>query len=84
MSAARGADHAEAAVPLQPMEIHGGAEIHLQPTEEPTLEYVDVAAQRWLQPHGKSTLEQGPGRTCGPMERVAHTRAGFLAGFVTP
>ena len=28
-------------------------------------------------------LEQAPARTCGPMERGAHTRAGLLAGFVT-
>jgi len=25
-------------------------------------------------------MEQAPGRTCGPMERGAHTGAGFLAG----
>ncbi len=25
----------EQAVPLQPMEVHGGAEIHLQPVEDP-------------------------------------------------
>ncbi len=24
------------AVPLQPMEVHGGAEIHLQPVKDPT------------------------------------------------
>ena len=34
------------AVPLQPMEIHGGADIHLQPVEDPTPEQVD--AQRRL------------------------------------
>ena len=34
--------------------------------------------------HGKPTLEQAPGRTCGPVERGAHTRAGLLAGLVTP
>ncbi|GAB0185596.1 triadin [Grus japonensis] len=27
--------------------------------------------------HGKPTLEQAPGRTCGPMERGAHARAVF-------
>ena len=30
------------AVPLQPMEVHGGADIHLQPLEDPTLEQGDA------------------------------------------
>jgi len=30
------------AVPLQPMEVRGGADIHLQPTEDPTPEQVGV------------------------------------------
>ncbi|GAB0190877.1 AN1-type zinc finger protein 5-like [Grus japonensis] len=30
------------AVPLQPMEVNGGADIHLQPVEDPTLEQVDA------------------------------------------
>ncbi|GAB0179452.1 AN1-type zinc finger protein 5-like [Grus japonensis] len=30
------------AVPLQPMEVDGGADIHLQPMEDPTPEQVDV------------------------------------------
>ncbi|GAB0185838.1 AN1-type zinc finger protein 5-like [Grus japonensis] len=30
------------AVPLQPMEVDGGAEIPLQPMEDPTLEQVEV------------------------------------------
>ena len=34
------------AVPLQPMEVHSGADIHLQPMEDPMLEQVD--AQRRL------------------------------------
>jgi len=34
------------AVPLQPMDFHGGVDIHLQPVEDPTLEQVD--AQRML------------------------------------
>ena len=34
------------AVPLQPMEVHGGADIHLQPLEDPTPEQAD--AQRRL------------------------------------
>ena len=32
---------------------------------------------------GKPTLEQAPGRTCGPVEREAHAGAGLLAGLVT-
>ena len=30
------------AVPLQPMEVHGGADIHLQPLEDPTPEQADA------------------------------------------
>ena len=30
------------AVPLQPMEVHGGADIHLQPVEDPMPEQVDA------------------------------------------
>ena len=30
------------AVPLQPMEVHGGADTHLQPMEDPTPEQVDA------------------------------------------
>ena len=30
------------AVPLQPMEVRGGADIHLQPMEDPMPEQVDV------------------------------------------
>ncbi|GAB0180045.1 AN1-type zinc finger protein 5-like [Grus japonensis] len=59
------------AVALQPVEVHGGADIHLQPTEDPTLEQVDA-------PEGgcDPPLEQAPGRTCGPVERGAHAGAG--------
>ena len=32
----------EQVVPLRPMEVHGGADIHLQPVEDPTLEQVDM------------------------------------------
>ncbi|TRZ26146.1 hypothetical protein HGM15179_000996 [Zosterops borbonicus] len=38
----RDEDRGEAAVPVQPMDAHDGAEIHLQPMEEPTLEKVDA------------------------------------------
>jgi len=35
-------------------------------------------------PVGSPLLEQAPARTCGPVERGAHTGAGLLAGLVTP
>ena len=44
------------AVPLQPTEAHGGADSHLQPTEDPTPEQVDAQRRLWL--HGEPTLEQ--------------------------
>ncbi|KAJ7407660.1 hypothetical protein BTVI_62499 [Pitangus sulphuratus] len=69
------------AVPLQPMEVQSGAEIHLQILEDPMPKQLD--AQRNLCPHGKPALEQAPGSICGPMERGAHTEAGLLAGLVT-
>ncbi|GAB0185470.1 zinc finger and BTB domain-containing protein 5 [Grus japonensis] len=50
------------------MEDDGGADIHLQPVEDPTPEQVDI--QRRLRLHGKPVLEQAPGRTCG--ERSPH------------
>lgn len=34
-------------------------------------------------PHGNPVLKEAPGRTCGPIEREAHTGAGFLLGLVT-
>jgi len=40
--AARGADHSEAGCPLQPMEVHGGADLHLQPMEDLMPEQVDA------------------------------------------
>ena len=32
----------ERVVPLQPMEVHGGAEIHLEPVKDPTSGKVDA------------------------------------------
>lgn len=40
--AAHGEDHSEAAVPLQLMEVHSGADTHPQPMEDPILEQVDA------------------------------------------
>lgn len=70
------------AVFLQTTEVNGGADIHLQPMEDPTLEQVDAQKRLWL--HGKPTLEQIPSRTYGSMERQTHSGASFLARFVSP
>ena len=70
------------AVPLQPMEVHGGADIHLQPMEDPTPEQVD-ASKGGCDPMGslcwsrllagpvnpwrqEPTLKRFAGRTCDP------------------
>jgi len=47
------------AVPLQPMEVHCGADSHMQPMEDTMLEQLDV-------PCGKPTQDQAPGRTVAP------------------
>ena len=57
------------AVPLQPMEVHGGADIHLQPMEDPTPEQVD-APKGGCDPVGSpcwSRLLAGPVETQEPM-----------------
>ncbi|GAB0206670.1 hypothetical protein GRJ2_003132600 [Grus japonensis] len=69
-------------VPLQPMEVHGGADIHLQSMEDPMPEQVDapkggcdpVESPHWSRPLGPH---------CDSMERGAHVGAGLLAGLVT-
>jgi len=40
-------------------------------------------AEESCDPVGSPTLEQAPVRTCRPVKRGAHTRAGLLAGLVT-
>jgi len=64
-------------VPLQPMEVHAGADLHLQPMEG------TPRRSRWMpeggcDPVGSPVLEQAPARTGGPVERGAHTGAGLL------
>ncbi|GAB0181776.1 hypothetical protein GRJ2_000642900 [Grus japonensis] len=54
------------AVPLQPMEDDGGADIHLQPMEDPTPEQVD-APEGGCDPMGSSRWSRFAGRTCDPM-----------------
>jgi len=41
-SAAHGEDHGEAGCAPQPMEVHSGADTHLQPSEAPTPEQGDA------------------------------------------
>ncbi|PKU44013.1 hypothetical protein llap_5684 [Limosa lapponica baueri] len=69
-------------VALQPMEVNSGADIHLQPMENLMLEQVDVP-EGGCGPCGEPVLKQGPGRTCGPVEKGAHAGADLLAGLVT-
>ncbi|GAB0180577.1 AN1-type zinc finger protein 5-like [Grus japonensis] len=73
---------ARQAVPLQPMDIDGGADIHLQPLEDPTLEQVDVpkgGCDSMGSPHWSRLL-------AGPVAlwREVYAGAGLLAGLVTP
>lgn len=62
------------------MEVNGGADMHLQPMEDPMLEQVDVQGRLW--PCGEPVLPCAPGRTCDPVERGPHSRVGLLAGLV--
>ncbi|GAB0182007.1 hypothetical protein GRJ2_000666000 [Grus japonensis] len=54
------------AVPLQPMEVHGEADIHLQPVENPTLEQVEVPREG-CDSVGSPCWSRFAGRTCDPM-----------------
>ncbi|PKU37917.1 protein pxr1-like [Limosa lapponica baueri] len=65
------------AVPLQPLQVHGGAEIHLQPVEDSMLEQTDAQRRLWPRVTGCSWQD------CGPMERGARAGAGLLEGLVT-
>ncbi|GAB0181367.1 epimerase family protein SDR39U1 [Grus japonensis] len=75
------------AVPLQPKEVHGGADIHLQPTEDPTSEqapgrtcgpwrgaHAGAGLLAGKVAHGGPTLEQSVPDGLHPVERT-HTRA---------
>jgi len=55
--AACGADHGEAAVPLQPREVHGGADPHLQPGENPAPEQFVEDCVPWEGPHAGAGAE---------------------------
>ncbi|GAB0208202.1 AN1-type zinc finger protein 5-like [Grus japonensis] len=54
------------AVPLQPMEVHSGADIHLQPMEDPTLEQVETP-EGGCDPVGSPRWSRFAGRTCDPV-----------------
>ncbi|GAB0187970.1 hypothetical protein GRJ2_001262300 [Grus japonensis] len=60
-------------IPLQSLEVHGGADIHLQPMKDPTPEQVDAqaGAGSWqdLWTHGERSPRRSrfAGRTCDPM-----------------
>ncbi|GAB0176617.1 anoctamin-4 [Grus japonensis] len=59
------------AVPLQPMEVHSGADIHLQPVEDPMLEQVE-APEGDCDPVGSLCWSR---LLAGPVERGAHAGA---------
>jgi len=71
------------AVPLQPMEAHGGAETHLQPREDPTLEQGDVLkgdCDPVESPHWSRLLA----RPVTPWREELMLEQVLLAGLVTP
>ncbi|GAB0178442.1 AN1-type zinc finger protein 5-like [Grus japonensis] len=59
------------AVPLQPIDDDGGADIHLQPVEDPTLEQVD-APEGGCDPVGSLCWSK---LLAGPVKTGAHARA---------
>ncbi|GAB0203754.1 erbin-like [Grus japonensis] len=74
------------AVPLQPMEVNGGADIHLQPMEEPTLEQVD-APKGGCDPMGSlcwSKLLAGPVDPWREREEPMLEQEGNLKRYPTP
>lgn len=74
--AACGEVDGEVSVPLQPVEVHGGAETHMQPVEDPMPEWVDVPqggcdpveSLSWGKIHGErsSCWSRSAGRTRDP------------------
>jgi len=68
--------------PLQPMQVHSGADLHLQHMEG-TPHQSRWMAKGGCDPVGSPVLRQAPARTCGPVERGAHAGAGLLAGLAT-
>lgn len=85
-------DDGEVAVTLQPMEVHGGAETHVQPVENPVPEQVDVPKGGCVESlswsrlpgriHGERSLcwSRSGGRTCDPARDTLWNNL-FLKGF---
>lgn len=74
-------------VPLLPMEVHSGADVHQQFGGHHTGGGPHTGADGYPKEAGtawKATLELAPGRTCGPVEREALAGAGLMTGLVTP
>lgn len=67
-------------VPLKPMEVHSGANIHAAAQGGPHSGAVGYALEEGAA-HGKLMLEMAPGRNFS-LWRGAHAGAGFLAGLV--
>lgn len=67
--------------PPQSMEGSFGAEVQLQPLEDPILDKLD--AWRGLFLHGELTPGQAPGRTCALVETGVHAGEGLLVVLVT-
>ena len=87
------------AVPLQPMDVHGGADIHLQPVEDPTLEQVDVPEgdcdpmgdPRWSSLFLKDCIpwkghveRTHAGAVCEDLQSVGRTHVGEIHGGLPP
>ncbi|GAB0188779.1 AN1-type zinc finger protein 5-like [Grus japonensis] len=80
-------------IPLQPMEVNSGADIHLQPIEDPMPEQVDVP-EGGCDPVGSPHWSRFAGRTCkGPtleqfvpkgLHLVEGTHAGAVRGGLSP
>ncbi|GAB0205849.1 acid sphingomyelinase-like phosphodiesterase 3b [Grus japonensis] len=65
------------AVPLQPMEVHGEADIHLQPMEDPTLEQ---SVPEGLHPMGQTHA----GAVGEELQPVGRTHVGEVGGGLSP
>ena len=73
-------------VPLQPMEVNGGADIHPVARGGPRARAGECTLKEtvtpWEAPAGAGSWQDlWP---CGPVERGADAEAGLLAGLVTP
>ena len=83
------------AVPLQPMEVSGGADAHLQAVEDPTQEQVDTPKEghdsmgkpmlEQSVPEGLHTVERThAGAVCEELQPVGRTHVGEVRGGLSP